>query len=69
MDLVNLLLKAGADPKVKDRYGFTPLYIAADQGHESCVQVLIDAGSDMILKTSVGYVLRIEPHGTIRRIC
>jgi len=45
-DLVELLLRAGANPNAKNRYGVTPLSIACENGNTSVVDALLKAGSD-----------------------
>jgi ankyrin repeat protein len=40
------LIKAGADVNQASSLGITPLYVAAQQGHEGIVAVLIQAGAD-----------------------
>ncbi|MBN2497755.1 MAG: ankyrin repeat domain-containing protein [Deltaproteobacteria bacterium] len=40
------LVKAGADPNARDRWGRTPLHWFAVDGHCETVEVLIDAGAD-----------------------
>lgn len=39
-------LDCGVDPELKNQYGQTPLYIAAWQGHEKIVRILLANGSD-----------------------
>jgi ankyrin repeat protein len=46
LETVDLLLRAGANPKAKDRYGFTPLYFAATNGSAPIIRKLLDAGAD-----------------------
>ena len=43
---VDLLLKAGANVKVANQYGSTPLSLAAENGNSAIVQRLLDAGAD-----------------------
>jgi ankyrin repeat protein len=45
LESVNLLLKAGADPKVANRYGATPLSEAAVNGNAAIVEALLKAGA------------------------
>jgi ankyrin repeat protein len=49
------LIKAGADVNQATSEGFTPLYIAAQNGHEGCVAVLIQAGADVRKASKSGY--------------
>ena len=44
--LVDRLIKAGADVKVANRYGITPLYLAAVNGNASIIEKLLKAGAD-----------------------
>ena len=37
---MKLLLEKGAEPNSKDKYGRTPLYLAAENGHEAVVKLL-----------------------------
>jgi ankyrin repeat protein len=41
------LIKAGADVNQATSDGATPLFLAAQNGHESCVALLIQAGADV----------------------
>ena len=49
-----LLLAAGADPKLANRLGVTPLAVAATNGNAEMIRVLLDAGADVNLLDSVG---------------
>uniref|UniRef100_A0A1I8ATV9 ANK_REP_REGION domain-containing protein n=1 Tax=Steinernema glaseri TaxID=37863 RepID=A0A1I8ATV9_9BILA len=42
-DLVDLLIRKGADVEHRDKKGFTPLVLAATGGHVECVKHLLDA--------------------------
>lgn len=46
LDTAKLLLQAGADAKLADRYGVTPLYIACTNGNSAMIKLLLDAGAD-----------------------
>ena len=41
---VDKLLRDGADAKAADRYGVTPLYLAAVNGNGAIIRRLLDAG-------------------------
>lgn len=43
-DLVTLLLDAGANPNVKDKYDLTPVADAAFRGQIDCVKILVERG-------------------------
>src|SRR5688572_8451404 len=45
LDVVEELLRAGAKPSA-DRYGVTPLYLAAVNGNAAMIRRLLDAGAD-----------------------
>ena len=50
------LIKAGADVNISSSIGTTPLHMAASNGHEACVALLIQAGADVNPKsTSKGW--------------
>tara|TARA_R110002050_G_scaffold81205_6_gene173601 strand:+ start:2100 stop:2486 length:387 start_codon:yes stop_codon:yes gene_type:complete len=67
LDLVKVLLKAGAQPNIRDSSGWTPLHCAAKQGHLRICEALlqnkhIDAGVLTIEKTSpLYYMVRKGP--------
>jgi uncharacterized protein len=46
VDSVKLLLAAGANPKLANRYGVTPLSEAAAQGNAAIIEALLRAGAD-----------------------
>jgi ankyrin repeat protein len=46
-DVVLMLLHAGADPNIYDRFGRTPLFNAIVAGSLSCVQALASNGADI----------------------
>jgi len=46
LDVVDLLLRAGADPKVENRLGVTPLLLAAQNGNAAMIRRLLDAGAN-----------------------
>ena len=43
---VKELLEAGADKDAASRTGETPLFMAAQEGHENTARVLLEAGAD-----------------------
>ena len=46
LDMAGLLLGAGADAKLANRYGLTPLAVAAANGSAAMIRLLLDAGAD-----------------------
>jgi len=46
LEAVNLLLRAGANPKIANRYGATPLSEAAAAGNAAMIEALLKAGAD-----------------------
>ena len=66
IDLVQKLLKVGADPNVTDEYGFTPLsvrtgsggtilHVACDKGDINLVTKLLEAGADPNVTDKFGF--------------
>ena len=45
--MVELLIKAGADVNIKTEFGYTPLLIAARNGHIYITEALLKAGADV----------------------
>jgi ankyrin repeat protein len=48
------LVRAGADVKAKDQFGYTPLHWAARRGHTELAQTLLDAGADAKAENDMG---------------
>jgi ankyrin repeat protein len=46
-EIVELLIRAGANVNLSDRAGFTPISSAAYAGHGDIVRLLVDAGADI----------------------
>lgn len=46
-EVVSLLLERRADPAHRDRDGMTPLLLAAYEGHEEALELLLEAGADV----------------------
>lgn len=46
VELVRILLKAGANPKARDKESLTPLHLAAGGGDAACVRLLLASGAD-----------------------
>lgn len=51
---VDLLLRAGADPRRADEAGLTPLHWAAVKGNAPCIKRLIEAGVDISAREKLG---------------
>jgi ankyrin repeat protein len=47
VDVVDLLIKAGADVNAKDDFGWTPLHYAAARGNVEIIRRLVAAGADI----------------------
>ena len=54
-EITELLIANGADVNAKDKYPFTPLHIAALNGHKEIVELLIAAGADVNAEDGDGY--------------
>ena len=53
-DMVSLLLNAGAEANVQNRYGLTPLIQSAITGNGEIISMLLDAGADANARTLQG---------------
>lgn len=53
-EILELLLAAGGDPEIPDRYGWTPLLSATQEGHTGCVKFLLDAGAEVDRTNDLG---------------
>jgi serine/threonine-protein phosphatase 6 regulatory ankyrin repeat subunit B len=53
-EIINILLKAGAAPDLKDKYGATALMSAASNGKKEAVKMLLEAGADPNLQDVIG---------------
>lgn len=51
---INLLLRIGADPNVKDSKGDTPLHSAVIKGRKEAVGLLLDKGADVNAQSNNG---------------
>ncbi len=47
MEAVKELVEKGADVSKATNNGYTPLYMASQQGHEEVVRVLVEKGADI----------------------
>ncbi len=52
--IVKMLLVNGADPNVREQYGYTPLHTAAQRGDEEMIRTLLYGGADMAIKGNDG---------------
>lgn len=55
---VDLLLRAGADPRRPDNAGLTPLHWAAVKGNAACIKRLIEAEADIATREKQGKTAR-----------
>jgi ankyrin repeat protein len=55
VEQVRAMLAGGADPDVRGDAGMTPLILAAREGHELTVAVLLEAGADVNACSEPGY--------------
>lgn len=51
--IVTVLVENGANVNVQSLNGFTPLYMASQENHETVVRYLIDHGANQMLATEV----------------
>ena len=60
IEIVVMLLDAGADVNAKDKWGITALIKASKNGHTEIVSKLLDAGADVNAKSNNGYTALYE---------
>jgi ankyrin repeat protein len=46
LEMAQLLVRAGADVRMADRYGVTPLFVACANGNDAMIRMLLDSGAD-----------------------
>lgn len=51
--MVQLLVQRGASVNAQSQNGFTPLYMAAQENHDSVVKFLLSKGANQTLATEV----------------
>ena len=54
LEIVNLLLQAGADPNQRNKDEKSPLYLASLKGHTEIVRILLNFGADIHHHTRSG---------------
>ena len=54
-EIVEMLMRAGADIEKADKYGWTPLIVAINNGHKEIVEILIRAGADIEKANKYGW--------------
>jgi ankyrin repeat protein len=54
VETAKLLIRAGADPKLANRLGVTPLSVASSNGNAEMIRTLLDAGADPNAMEPVG---------------
>lgn len=60
-EIVRLLISHGASINVQSQNGFTPLYMAAQENHDTCVKYLLAKGANQSLSTEVRMRYHICP--------
>lgn len=65
-EITELLIKYGAWVNCRDIFGYTPLHVAALNENTQCVQILINSGADVSVKTkggnsALGIIVRKTP--------
>lgn len=59
LSCIKILIDVGADPDKINSFGFSPLILAASQGHLDIVRALIDAGADLNGQGPKGFIALI----------
>lgn len=55
LDAVQLFLRYGGDPTIKNKAGFSALHVAARDGRAEIVKVLVAAGVETCIRDSYGF--------------
>jgi ankyrin repeat protein len=66
-EALELLLQAGADPKVATRTGWTALMVASERGDLAIVRRLLEAGANPKARTAAGETALTEASGPFRK--
>lgn len=54
-EIVKVLVEHGATVNIQSQNGFTPLYMAAQENHDSVVRFLLSHGANQSLATEVSF--------------
>ena len=54
LDILELLIQAGANINASDKHGRTPLILAAEFGYADIIQILLDSGANILIKNNDG---------------
>ena len=54
--IVDMLLKHGADPNVREQGGYTPLHAAAQNGDKDMIRTLLYGGADLDIRSNDGKI-------------
>lgn len=57
MDIASTLLEYGAKPNAESKNGFTPLHLAAQEGHVDMVSLLLEHEADVNCRAKVNVFL------------
>ena len=57
-EVVQLLVQRGASVNAQSQNGFTPLYMAAQENHDSVVKFLLSNGANQALATEVNFLIK-----------
>lgn len=52
-EIIKILIEHNADVDARSQNGFTPLYMAAQENHDSCVRYLLSKNANQSITTDV----------------